>query len=136
MELYKINCVLIIASSFFIKYIRVPMLTYNANDYSDRYKYQLRLLLQCLSADRTSLVQLDSGGGFKCFSQLDCPNTDFIWCFNLYHPTESIEICWDSNSTVINRTEHAITLGLETYFTVGEVSHARHYFISTIEGYT
>ena len=60
-------------------------------------------------------------GDARCSSQSNCPNTDFTWCFNLYHPTKFIEICLDSASNVINMTEDAATLRLNEYFTVGEV---------------
>ncbi len=84
----------------------------------------LCLLSIVYSIAKVRVMPLPHGGvgAHKCFSQLKCPDTSVTWCFNLYHPTKLIEICWDSNNNVLNMTEGAALLELNRYFTTGDVS--------------
>lgn len=58
----------------------------------------------------------------RCFSQRQCPESEVTWCFNLYHPSKSIEVCWDSNNNVINMTGDAAALNITKFLAVTDVS--------------
>ncbi|XP_064383057.1 uncharacterized protein LOC135331742 [Halichondria panicea] len=64
---------------------------------------------------RPKVFQSDS---VRCFSQRQCPESEITWCFNLYHPSKCIEVCWDSSGNVINMTENGLPLELDSVFSV------------------
>ena len=68
---------------------------------------------------RPKVFQSDS---VRCFSQRQCPESEITWCFNLYHPSKCIEVCWDSSGNVINMTENGLPLELDSVFSVTNVS--------------
>lgn len=69
-------------------------------------------------AVRTASIKANGAAAVKCYGHRSCPNSQLTWCFNLYHPTKSIEVCLDSSSQLVNMTEEAAVLDLDKHFTV------------------
>jgi len=66
-------------------------------------------------------VRSSGSGGVNCFSQDQCPGAAMTWCFNLYHPSKHIEICFNESTHVVSASREARLLGLASHFIVGKV---------------
>ena len=80
------------------------------------------LLIVFLSIVRSFRPKAFQSDSVRCFSQRQCPESEITWCFNLYHPSKCIEVCWDSRSNIINMTENSLPLELNSVFSVTNVS--------------
>ena len=83
------------------------MLTkFNACFFSISFPAVLRILLVAVGRDRNA----------DCISK--CPGAPVTWCVHMYHPVETISLCYNDSGHVINITDAADRLKLQDKYEI------------------